>query len=117
MKNAAELDRRVEEWTLEHPAEEVMTLLQEAGVPAGVVENAEDAHHDPQFKHRHHFWELEHTEIGGANHSSLGLGLTRTPEELRAAHCLGEHTEYVCTQILGMSDKEFTDLLAEGVFE
>jgi crotonobetainyl-CoA:carnitine CoA-transferase CaiB-like acyl-CoA transferase len=33
------------------------------------------------------------------------------------APCLGEHTEYVCTRILGMSDEEFVDLFTEGVFE
>jgi benzylsuccinate CoA-transferase BbsF subunit len=117
IKNAVELDRLVEEWTVNHSAEEVMALLQEAGVPAGVVENSEDAYRDPQFKHRHHFWELEHAEMGKTAHPSLGFGLTKTPEELKAAHCLGEHTEYVCTQILGMSDMEFTSLLADGVFE
>jgi hypothetical protein len=30
---------------------------------------------------------------------------------------LGEHTEYVCTQILGMSDREFLELYQTGVFE
>ncbi len=116
IKNSVELDQRVEEWTVKHSAEEVMVLLQEAGVPAGVVENGEDAYNDPQLRHRHHFWELEHTEMGPVNHSSLGLGLTKTPDELRAAPTLGEHTEYVCTQILHMSDTEFIELFADGVF-
>lgn len=29
----------------------------------------------------------------------------------------GEHTEYVCTKILGMSDEEFVELLKAGVLE
>ena len=28
-----------------------------------------------------------------------------------------EHTEYVCKEILGMDDEEFTDLLVEEVIE
>jgi len=30
---------------------------------------------------------------------------------------LGEHTEYVCTEFFGMSDEEFVELIADGVFE
>jgi len=33
------------------------------------------------------------------------------------ALCLGEHNEFVCTQLLGMSDEEFVGLMAEGVFD
>jgi len=31
--------------------------------------------------------------------------------------CLGEHTEYVCREILKLSDEEFIELLIDGVFE
>ena len=44
--------------------------------------------------------------------------LSLTPGEPKwAAPCLGEHNHHVCTQILGMSDEEFVELVAEGVFE
>ncbi len=33
-----------------------------------------------------------------------------------AAPCLDEHTEYVYTTILGMSDEEFIESLNEGAF-
>jgi len=33
------------------------------------------------------------------------------------ALCLGEHNEFVCTQLPGMSDEEFVGLMAEGVFD
>ena len=32
------------------------------------------------------------------------------------APCLGEHTEYVCTHLLGMPDDEFLDLYQTGIF-
>jgi crotonobetainyl-CoA:carnitine CoA-transferase CaiB-like acyl-CoA transferase len=34
-----------------------------------------------------------------------------------AAPCLGEHTEYVCTKILGISDEDFVDLVGAGAFD
>jgi benzylsuccinate CoA-transferase BbsF subunit len=112
------LDRLVEQWTVQFPAEEVMTMLQKAGVPAGVVETAEDLHHDPQLADRHHFWELEHQEIGLSTYDSMGSQLSKTPAELvKAAHTVGEDNYYVYTQILGLTDEKFVDLMERGVFD
>jgi crotonobetainyl-CoA:carnitine CoA-transferase CaiB-like acyl-CoA transferase len=50
-KNEDELDRLIEEWTVERQAEKVMMLMQKAGVPAGVVNDGEDLQtRDPQLK-------------------------------------------------------------------
>ena len=47
-----------------------------------------------------------------------GFRLSDTPAQFKTpAHCLGEHNHYVYTEILGMSDEEFTELLNEGVFK
>ena len=113
-----ELDRLIEAWTINHSAEEVMVKMQAAGVAAGVVQTNKDIHEDPQLKHRHHLWMLEHPEIGTHAYEGPSFRLSRTPAELRMpAPCLGEHTAYVCTEILGMSGEEFAQLLAEEVFE
>jgi crotonobetainyl-CoA:carnitine CoA-transferase CaiB-like acyl-CoA transferase len=34
-----------------------------------------------------------------------------------AAPCIGEHNEYVYKELLGISDDEIANLVAEGVFE
>jgi benzylsuccinate CoA-transferase BbsF subunit len=41
--------------------------------------------------------------------------MSETPGELRwPAPLLGEHTEYVCKELLGLSDDEIADLLVAG---
>ena len=116
--NEEELDRLVESWTGSLPAEEVMGRLQAAGVSAGVVQSGKDLIEDPQLAHRRHFWYLEHPEMESCAYDGPPFKLSETPAELRMpAPCLGEHTDYVCTQMLGMSDEEFVELLTEGVFE
>ena len=116
--NEEELDKLVESWTSSLAAEEVAGRLQASGVSAGVVQSGKDLIEDLQLKHRHHFWYLNHPEMGICAYDGPPFKLLETPAELRMpAPCLGEHTEYVCTQILGMSDEEFVELLAEGVFE
>lgn len=117
-KNEEELNRLVEEWTIQHTAEEVMALMQAGGVPAGVVKNAKDVFEDPQLNQRDYFWTLDHSEMGPFAHLGQPFGLSETPARpLMPAPCLGEHNEYVCTKLLGLSDEEFVELLAEGVFQ
>lgn len=117
-RNEDELDWLVAEWTMEHSPQEVMTLMQEAGVPAGVVATSEDLHRDPQLKHRGHFQVLEHKEMGPTAYDTPPYRLSKTPFELEsAAPCLGQHNEYILKEILGMSDDEIADLMAEGVLE
>ncbi len=117
-KNEEELDALVETWTSNFSAEEVMNRMQIAGIAAGVVQSGKDLIEDPQLEHRHHFWYLDHPEMGRCAYDGPPFRLSKTPAELRRpAPCLGEHTEYVCTKLLGMSDSEFVELLAEGVFE
>jgi len=115
--NEGELDRLLAAWTVNFTPEELMVTLQSQGVAAGVVENCEDLYNDPQLKYRRHYQELEHPEMGKHYYEAPSFKLSKTPAELRMpGPCLGQHNEYVCSQILGMSDKEFTDLVAAGAF-
>jgi benzylsuccinate CoA-transferase BbsF subunit len=115
-ENEDELDCLIAAWTIGRNDFEVMTLLQAAGVPAGVVETCEDLFHDPQLKHRQHFRFLQHTVIGRHAYHSPAYRLSRTPNHIwKAAPCLGEDNEYVYKQVLGYSDDEVADLLVEGV--
>ena len=118
LENADELDCLVEAWSLNYTPEKVMTLMQAAGVAAGVTQNSKDLHEDPQLKHRNHYWVLDHPETGPSAYDSPAYKLSRTPSQPRMpAPCLGEHNEFVCTRLLGMSDEEFVGLMAEGIFD
>jgi benzylsuccinate CoA-transferase BbsF subunit len=117
-QNEEELNRLVEAWTTTHTAEEVMHLMQKASVATGVVKNAQDIYEDPQLREREFFWVMKHRELGKFTHLGQPHILSKTPPKpYRPAPCLGEHTEYVCTQLLGMSEEEFAELLVAGVFE
>ena len=118
LANEDELNRLVGEWTVNFAAEEVMTLMQAAGISAGVVETNEELHNDPQLKHRQYFWHKNHSEIGPFAHDGQAFILSKTPYQVRwSGPCLGEHNEYVYTKVLGMSEKEYDELLVAGVLE
>ena len=83
-----------------------------------MVETAEDElDYDPQLKYRHFFWELEHPEGRGKYRAAAGAHflLSKTAFELRRGPLLGEHNDYVFKEGLGISDKEITELVNEGV--
>lgn len=117
IEHSDELDLLVESWTVQHRAEDVMPAMQNAGVPAGIVQNGRDLWEDPQLKHRNSLCQLEHPETGEAVCQRVGVSLADVPYELRRAPLLGEHTEEICRRVLGMGDEEFVELFSSGVFD
>ncbi len=115
--NEDELERMVGDWTKTHRAEDVMTLLQERGIPAGVVQTSQDMlERAPHLKQRGYYRYLDHAETGRAAYDGPAFVLSDTPGQLRwPAPLLGEHTMEVCERIIGLSMDEIADLLAEGV--
>jgi benzylsuccinate CoA-transferase BbsF subunit len=117
-ENESKLNFLVEQWTMHHEAEEVMKLMQEADISAGVAENGADMLYDPQFMERGFYKRLNHPEMGNILHRGAASQLSETPWEFeRPGPCMGEHTEYVCREFLKMSDEEFVGLLNSEAFK
>jgi crotonobetainyl-CoA:carnitine CoA-transferase CaiB-like acyl-CoA transferase len=117
VKNVEKLDTLVEEWTINHTSEEVMKLMQDTGIAAGVVQCGQDLNNDPQLRHQGFFQKLDHPGLGGFSYSGMPARLSKTPYEVKRAPFLGEHTEYICTKVLGFSDEEFVQLVVDRVLE
>ncbi|MGD9118648.1 MAG: CoA transferase [Dehalococcoidia bacterium] len=113
-----ELDRRVEEWTVNYPPEKVQEMLQGAGVGAGVVASAKDLDEDPQMNHYNFYRELEHPYVGKLRYYHPDpIKLSAAEPDVRRPVLLGEHTDHICTEILGMTQKEVDNLREKGVFD
>ncbi len=117
-RNEDALETIISEWTLRYTAEQIMSLLQEHGVPAGVVQTMEDLiDKDEHLKSRGFLIPMEHPVIGVFGHPNPPFTLKGTPPRIRTSPCLGQHNDCICTGILGMSDEEFADLVRDGVFD
>ncbi|MDO8491238.1 MAG: CoA transferase, partial [Dehalococcoidia bacterium] len=117
-ENEDELEALISAWSVDHTAEDLMAALQCGGVSAGLVASGEDLHSDVQLKHRQHFWMLDHPVAGTHAHDAPASRLTLTPAQPRTpAPRLGEHTEYVCRDLLGIDAAELAKLSQDGVFE
>lgn len=116
--NAGELDRRVAEWTATHTAEDVMLMLQEAGIAAGILQTGEDLmEKDPQLRLRQLYRPVNHPEIGTIHGVAPSFILSEYEAELTRPPLMGEHNEYALKEFLGMSDQEIDELIDEGVIE
>jgi crotonobetainyl-CoA:carnitine CoA-transferase CaiB-like acyl-CoA transferase len=115
------LDAAIGAWTATQTAEDVMTALQKAGVPAGVCQNSEDrVDKDPQLRHLKWLTEVTGTKIGTWPVYELPMKFSRTPAYIggpidRGAPGYGEDNEWLLTSMLGMSSSDVQRLAEEGV--
>jgi crotonobetainyl-CoA:carnitine CoA-transferase CaiB-like acyl-CoA transferase len=114
-----ELEVALNAWMADKDAYDLMRDLQARGVAAAVVQSAREILDvDEHIRERGYYKYLNHAETGRAAYDGPPAVLSKTPGELRSpAPLLGEHTEYVCREILGLGDEEMADLLVEGVLQ
>jgi crotonobetainyl-CoA:carnitine CoA-transferase CaiB-like acyl-CoA transferase len=115
------LDALVGGWTQSLEGYQTMYRLQQAGVPAGVCQTAEDrCDHDPQLAALKWLTEVTGTKIGRWPVAEVAVKMSESPAYIggrldRAAPCYGEDNPYVYGELLGMSPDEITALAEEGV--
>jgi benzylsuccinate CoA-transferase BbsF subunit len=108
-QNQDRLDEIVGRWTRERSADEAVTRLQRAGVAAMPVHTGATLAADPHIRERGVFQKVTHPKLGerlavGPIWKLEGTGIRR------ASPLLGEHTQYVLREILGLSEDEIERL-------
>lgn len=104
----------IEGWTSERSAAECESVLMAAGVPCSRYRSVAEAMADEQLRTREFF-----TELGEGEHSfkvaNAPSRLSRTPTRARAGiAALGEHTEQVLSEVLGLDADELASLRVSG---
>jgi benzylsuccinate CoA-transferase BbsF subunit len=114
----ASLDARLAEWTRGHEPYPLLQRLQAAGVPAGVVQYEADLLEDAQLAHRGHWIPTQHAHLGTLLVERAGFRLSDATGGF--THCgplLGEHTDAILRDVLGLETAEISRLRAGGVLE
>ena len=115
-RNRRVLDGIVAEWTRARTPEEATSLLQSAGVAAMPVMNIADQFADPHLNARETYVEIDHPHVGAEMLYGVPWLFSGTPGSVRApAPLLGQHNEYVLTELLGMDDAKVRRLSDEQV--
>lgn len=107
--------RLIEEWTTQHPRDEIVDAMRRAGAPCGKVLSREEVTDDPQLRFRGMLIELNDDHLGTIRVPGVPFKMSETPAEVKtAAPGLGEHTVDVLVSLLGYSKAEVDDLKRQG---
>jgi benzylsuccinate CoA-transferase BbsF subunit len=115
LARAADVDRRIAEWTEAQDPHALMATLQAVGVPAGAVQSCADLQRDPGLAAREALPIVEHPEMGRTAYEAWAFRAMGCPQVVRRAPCLGEHTIEVLRDVLGLSQDEIGRLEAAGI--
>lgn len=111
-----ELRPKVAEALKKHPREYWIDRLRGAGVPCGSVRNLQEVFADPQIAARDMVVPMTHPAAGDIRVLGSPLKLSDTPASQRTPPpTLGQHTDRVLQQDLGLSADAVRDLRAGGV--
>ncbi|MBD3204780.1 CoA transferase [Candidatus Bathyarchaeota archaeon] len=106
----------VDQWVRERTTDEVVTLLEEAGVPVGPVLNLDEVLESPQAKAREMFVKVEHPVAGEMTQPGFPIKFSDTKGDLsKPSPLLGEHTEEVLSGLLGYSEERIQELRNNGI--
>ena len=118
VKNRAALYEILPGYTVRKTQKEWIEGLAGLGVPASPVNTLDQVFADPQIKHRGMQIKLPYPGIRGGTVDLIGnpIKLSETPVEYRRhPPYLGQHTDEVLEEQLGLSASEITDLRERGV--
>lgn len=111
------LDAAVSGWTTSQNKFDLAERLNSAGVPAAAVQKPEErVERDPSTESFGLWPTVAHTEMGNVRVDGQPVHLSETDWQMeRGGPCLGEHTEHVLTELLGLSTSDVVQLREEGV--
>jgi len=114
-QNQEELDKLLENWTINYSNYELMHMLQKADVAAVPSFTSEDLFTDPHLAERD-FSQLVDRRSGKYMMVAPPWKLSATPARIvQDAPSLGQHNEYVFGKLLGMPHEEISKLEGERV--
>jgi benzylsuccinate CoA-transferase BbsF subunit len=117
--NRSALNEHVAAWTLTAEADELMQRCQQAGVPAGVVQDGADlVEHDPQLRQRGFLQPLDdvHPTLGPTWIDKLAMQFEATPcDEYARTRAVGEDSEAILQDWLSLAEAEIAQLKQAGV--
>ena len=118
VRHRGDLVPLLEALTRAHPVSYWLTGLQVVGVPCGPVNDVRQVFHDPQVRHRRMQVDMPHPAARGGRVTLIGnpIRYSATPVQYRRPPpMLGEQTDEVLREILGLDEAERARLRATGV--
>ena len=108
------LFEEVEKWTMTKTKFEVMHILNPLNVPVGPILSMKELAEEPALRETGTVVEVDHPERGKYLTVGNPVKLSDSPAEVVRSPLLGEHTDNILRDVVGMSDDEIAAAKEEG---
>ena len=112
------LDKIVGEWIAARSLDEVLNAFEKAGAAVAPIYDISQVVADPQYQALNSITTVDDAALGPIKMQNLMFRMSETPGKVRhPGPRLGEHTDDVLREILGLPDQRIRDLHRSGVIE
>jgi formyl-CoA transferase len=115
-KNQNEVWALLEQFASKFTKREFMVILNDLDVPCGPIMSTEDLANDVHVKGRDMYVELDHPQRGKWFNVGMPIKLSASPAKIERSPTLGEHTDEILKEVLGLSDADIAAKKAAGAF-
>lgn len=115
VENYDRINGIVAEWMMAQPVDETIAVLEKNGVPHSLIYSPADILADPHYAARETIATVQHPTIGAIKMPAVLPRFSAwAAPEIMPAPSLGEHTDAVLHDLLGMSNADIAALRAAG---
>jgi crotonobetainyl-CoA:carnitine CoA-transferase CaiB-like acyl-CoA transferase len=114
-ENRAALREELSNWTRQHDKYDAMHTIAATGVPCGAVLDTRDLFRDPHLLARGFVHTVEHEVLGPVRLLGWPARMEHSSVPIEAAPLLGQHTDEVLAEELGVSETELAALRTREV--
>jgi formyl-CoA transferase len=115
-KNQNDIWGLLEKFASKYTKQEFMVILNDLDVPCGPIMSTEDLANDEHVRGREMYVELDHPQRGKWFNIGMPIKLSASKAKIERSPTLGEHTDEILKEVLGLSDADIAAKKAAGAF-
>jgi crotonobetainyl-CoA:carnitine CoA-transferase CaiB-like acyl-CoA transferase len=116
IQNHEEAVNFIEEWTMVHTSQEIISILERKKIPCGIAYTSAQVNDDENLKQRGMFRRVHHGKYGDIDIPGFPFKFSDASGNIRMpAPGLGEHNKFILEQWLGYKPEEVQKLCGKGV--
>jgi formyl-CoA transferase len=114
-ERAGEVVEMISAWTRRHTKHEAMEIVGAAGIPAGAVLDTMELSNDRTFEERGIMPVIQHPKVGSFKNIAWPVRFGGAPPPVKPSPLLGEHTDEVLADWLGLDGGRIGGLRQAGI--